>query len=63
MPAGADSFRLLFDYNDWANQRALEQATAIPEAGYFPAAPGLSFANLHATLVHILLAKIVWLAR
>jgi len=60
---GADHYRLLFEYNDWANQRVLEQAAAVPEADYFAPAPGLSFGSLHATLVHLLVAEIVWLAR
>lgn len=55
---------MLFDYNRWANRRVLDAAAKVPEDAYFfAAAPGLSFGNLHATLVHILVAEVVWLAR
>jgi uncharacterized damage-inducible protein DinB len=56
-------YRLLFAYNTWANQRVLEQAARAGEVDYFQPAPGLSFGSLHATLVHILIGELVWLAR
>lgn len=56
-------FQLLFAYNAWANDRVLSRASATSEADYFAPALGLSFGSLHATLVHILVAEIVWLAR
>jgi uncharacterized damage-inducible protein DinB len=59
----AEQYRLLFEYNAWANARVLEQAARVPEADYYAAVPGLSFGSLHATLVHILVGEIVWLAR
>jgi uncharacterized damage-inducible protein DinB len=59
----AGHYRLLFAYNTWANQRVLEEAARAGEADYFEAAPGLSFGSLHATLVHILVGELVWLAR
>ena len=59
----AGHYRLLFAYNTWANQRVLEEAARVGEADYFQPSPGLSFGSLHATLVHILVAEIVWLAR
>jgi uncharacterized damage-inducible protein DinB len=58
-----DHYRLLFEYDAWANQRVLEEAESVPEGDYYAAAPGLSFGSLHATLVHILVAEVVWLAR
>jgi uncharacterized damage-inducible protein DinB len=54
---------VLFEYNRWANQRVLNQASLVNEAEYFAEAPGLSFGSLHATLAHILVAEVVWLAR
>jgi uncharacterized damage-inducible protein DinB len=59
----ADFFRMLHGYNDWANVRVLDRAAEVDEAGYFATAPGLSFGSLHGTLVHALVAEVVWLAR
>jgi uncharacterized damage-inducible protein DinB len=59
----ADRFRLLYEYNSWANCRVVDQAAEVPEADYFAASEGLSFGSLHATLVHILQGELVWLAR
>ncbi len=59
----AEFLRTLLDYNTWANIRVFDRAVAVPESEYFATAPGLSFANLHATLVHIVVAELVWLAR
>ncbi len=56
-------FRSLGDYNRWANHRVLEQAARCSTEDYFAPAAGLSFGSLHATLVHILVGEIVWLAR
>lgn len=59
----AEFFRTLFEYNRWANRKVLDAAATVSAADYFAPAPGLSFASLHATLVHALVAEIVWLAR
>ena len=59
----ADLLRSLFTYNTWANARIFDRAAAVSKADYFAAVAGLSFANLHATLVHIVVAELVWLAR
>jgi uncharacterized damage-inducible protein DinB len=59
----AEHYRLLFEYNAWANDAVLDSAAAVSEADYFAPAAGLSFGSLHATLVHALVAEIVWLAR
>ena len=56
-------FRSLGDYNRWANHRILDQADRCSSEDYFAPAAGLSFGSLHATLVHILVGEIVWLAR
>ena len=59
----AEHYRLLLDYNAWANDAVLDKASLVGEADYFVTAAGLSFGSLHATLVHILVGEIVWLAR
>ena len=59
----ADHFRLLFDYNRWANHLVIDRAAEVRESDYFAVSEGLSFGSLHATLVHTLVAEVVWLAR
>ncbi|MGE0686063.1 MAG: DinB family protein [Dehalococcoidia bacterium] len=59
----ADYFRTLFDYHRWATEKVLDIASKVDEADYFAMAPGLSFGNLHATLVHALVADVVWISR
>ena len=61
--ANADHFRLLLDYNRWANGVILGRAKQASESDYLTAVEGLSFGSLHATLVHIVTSEIVWLAR
>ena len=56
----ADYFRLLYDYNRWANARILDRAQEVSEADYFAPFPGLSFGNLHGTLVHLVGAEMNW---
>jgi uncharacterized damage-inducible protein DinB len=56
-------FRLLFRYNRWANDLVLERSASVPQPDYMENVPGLSFGSLHATLVHILVGELVWLAR
>ena len=38
-------------------------AAEVHQSDYFATATGLSFRSLHVTLVHILVAEVVWLAR
>lgn len=59
----ADGIRLLFEYNAWANDRVLGKASEVAEAEYYAYGEGLSFGTLHATLVHVMLGELVWLAR
>jgi uncharacterized damage-inducible protein DinB len=59
----ADFWRMAFRYNRWANRVILAKASEVPETDYYATAPGLSFGSLHATLVHTLVAEVVWLAR
>lgn len=41
----------------------MDQAKEVEESCYHAVADGLSFGSLHATLVHILVGELVWLAR
>ena len=59
----ADYFRLLFDYNRWANARILDQSVKAGEADYFGPHAGLSYDNLHGTLVHLVGSEMTWLRR
>lgn len=56
-------YRMLFDYNAWATARILRRVIELSEAEYFAPHPGLSYASLHGTLVHILGGEVRWLAR
>ncbi len=55
----ADNFRRLLDYNGLV----MQSAEVVAESDYHRTSAGLSFGSLHATLVHILVGELVWLAR
>jgi uncharacterized damage-inducible protein DinB len=55
--------RTLLQYNRWANRLVLDRAALATPEDYHALTPGLSFGSLHATLVHTLVAEVVWLAR
>ena len=61
--ADADYFRVLLYYNRWANHLVMDRAREVAESDYHAMIDGLSFGSLHATLVHILVGEMVWLAR
>ena len=56
-------FRMLFDYNRWANAKILDQAVQASESDYFGTHAGLSFDNLHGTLLHLVGSEMTWLRR
>jgi uncharacterized damage-inducible protein DinB len=57
-----EEMRILYDYNAWANHRALEAASALtPEQ--FTRTLGSSFSSVRDTLAHIYGAEWVWLER
>jgi len=57
-----EDLRTLYDYNSWANHRALEASTAVtPEQ--FTRDLGSSFRSLRDTLAHIYGAEWIWLER
>jgi uncharacterized damage-inducible protein DinB len=55
-------FRLLYDYNFWANARVLGAASAASEEEFIAPA-GLTYGSVRGTLVHVLSPEITWLAR
>jgi uncharacterized damage-inducible protein DinB len=57
-----EDFRLLYDYNSWANHRALEACAALSEE-QFTRDLSSSFRSVRDTLVHILGAEWLWLER
>ena len=61
--ANADFFQILLDYSQWANDLIMDRAREASESDYTTHADGLSFGNLHATLIHIMTSEIIWLAR
>ena len=54
--------RLLYDYNAWASQRALDACAALSES-QFTQHIEASFPSVRETLVHICAAEWVWLER
>jgi len=58
----ADDFRLLYDYNSWANHRMLEACAALSEE-QFTRDLGSSFRSVRDTLAHISGAEWLWLER
>jgi len=57
-----EDVRQLFDYNAWANQRALDSAAQLADQE-FVKPRGSSFPSLRDTLVHISAAEWIWLER
>jgi uncharacterized damage-inducible protein DinB len=55
-------FSLLYDYNYWANEKILAQADKVSDADFI-ADRKFSWGSLRGTLVHILFAEQLWLAR
>jgi uncharacterized damage-inducible protein DinB len=54
--------RQLFDYNHWANNRALEAAAQLTDEQFIKPL-GSSFSSVRDTLAHICGGEIVWLER
>src|SRR5580704_17421136 len=56
----AEDFRLLYDYNSWANHRMLDACAALgPEQ--FTRDMGSSYRSVRDTLVHLMLVEWLWL--
>jgi uncharacterized damage-inducible protein DinB len=57
-------FRMMFDYNRWANGRVLERAEGLTEAEYTMPIAGLSAqGSFAAAMGHQLGTEVIWLAR
>src|SRR5262249_7855989 len=54
--------RQLFDYNHWANNRALEAAAQLTDEKFIEPL-GSSFSSVRDTLAHICGGEIVWIER
>ena len=54
--------QLLFTYNDWANKRALQAASALTTE-QFTKPLGNSFSSVRDTLAHLYGAETIWLRR
>ncbi len=52
----------LYEYNEWANERLLETAAALPEAE-LTAQGGASFGSVLSSFAHVVAAEINWLER
>jgi uncharacterized damage-inducible protein DinB len=57
-----EDFRLLYDYNSWANRRMLDACAALTDA-QFTQDLGSSFRSVRDTLAHIGGAEWIWLER
>ena len=57
-----EGVRILFDYNAWANRRALDAAAQLTDE-QFVKPLGSSFSSVRDTLAHICGGEIVWLER
>lgn len=57
-----EDMRQLYDYNAWANRRAMEAADALTPA-QFTKPLGSSFSSVRDTLAHIYGAEWIWLER
>jgi uncharacterized damage-inducible protein DinB len=57
-----EDFRRLYDYNSWANHRALEACAQLSEE-QFTRDLSSSFRSVRDTLVHIFLVEWLWLER
>ena len=56
-------FHMLLAYNMWANAKILDRAVEVAEADYFAPRAGLSYGNLHGTLLHVIGSDWLWLQR
>lgn len=57
-----EEMRVLYDYNVWANHRALDAAAALTNEQFLKPM-GSSFSSVRDTLAHICAAEWIWLER
>lgn len=55
-------FRMMAAYNAWANRRLYAAAGDLPDAEY-RLDLGAFFGSIHATLNHVMVADLIWIAR
>jgi uncharacterized damage-inducible protein DinB len=58
----AEDFRVLYDYNSWANRRTLDACSQLTDE-QFTRDMGSSFRSVRDTLVHLMLVEWLWLER
>lgn len=58
-----ETIELLFDYNQWANERILAAAGQLTTEQYIAPVAGVSHGSMRATLVHALAAERIWRQR
>jgi|HubBroStandDraft_6_1064221.scaffolds.fasta_scaffold268639_3 uncharacterized damage-inducible protein DinB len=58
----AEDFKILYQYNAWANHRTIDACDSIPTA-QFTRELESSFRSVRDTLVHIMAVELVWLER
>lgn len=57
-----DTIKLLYNYNNWANERVLKACEDLtPEQ--WDKAQGYSWGSVHGMVVHIMAAEIAWFSR
>jgi uncharacterized damage-inducible protein DinB len=56
-------FRLLFDYNHWANELILNRAAELTHEQFTEKLPGLSLGSIAGALGHQLGTEVIWLSR
>lgn len=62
MVPAKDHLIQMFEYVRWCDHRQMDAARSVPSATYFRDY-GFSFRTVHDTLVHMLAAQVIWLAR
>ena len=57
-----DDFKVLYEFNSWANARTRQAVESLPEEKIYIDMKN-SFGSIHGTLVHLVGAENVWLQR
>ena len=60
---GLPYFRLLFDYNHWANELILNRAGELTHEQFTEKMPGLSLGSIAGAMGHQLGTEVIWLSR
>ena len=56
-------FRLLFDYNHWANELILNHSAELTHEQFTEKVPGLSLGSIAGAVGHQLGTEVIWLSR